>query len=175
MEGADIKVMKGNENADNALSSSGGKFILNLDLGFNYLVIFSKPGCITKTVAVDTHVPDSDKDQIQQFKFKIELFKLPEGAEMPKDVDKPVTKLAFSEEFGDFDYDVKYSETRKTEIEKVKKDAADQVAKQAETKRKADEAAAKAKQQLALLTEKAKQDSITKVQQAAFAAAAASG
>ena len=77
MEGADIKVMKGNENSDNALSSSGGKFILNLDLGYSYLVIFSKPGHITKTVAVDTHVPAADKDQIQSFKFKIELFKLP--------------------------------------------------------------------------------------------------
>ena len=75
MEGADIKVLKGNENSDNALSASGGKFILNLDLGFIYTVIFSKPGCISKAVAVDTHVPETEKDQIQSFKFKIELFK----------------------------------------------------------------------------------------------------
>src|SRR5688572_31557377 len=32
IEGASIKVLKGDENVDNFLSSSGGKFIINLDL-----------------------------------------------------------------------------------------------------------------------------------------------
>ena len=42
LEGADIKVLKGTENVDNVLSSNGGKFIINLDLGQNYTIIFSK-------------------------------------------------------------------------------------------------------------------------------------
>ena len=179
MEGADIKVMKGNENSDNALTAGGGKFILNLDLGFSYSVIFSKKGCITKTVAIDTHVPDSEKDQMQSFKFKIELFRLPDGAEMPKDIEKPVAKLGYSNEYAEFDYDVKYAEERKVEVEKVKKDVAALLAKQdadkkaqEERKKRDDETASKAKQQLALAADKAKQDSIAKVQQSAAAATA---
>jgi len=48
LEGADIKVMKGNENADNAMTAGKGNFIINLDLGNSYTIIFSKNGTVTK-------------------------------------------------------------------------------------------------------------------------------
>ena len=72
LEGAEIKVMKGSETSDNLLSSAGGKFIFNLDLGHLYTIIFSKNGTITKSVLVDTKVPESYESQIFSFKFKID-------------------------------------------------------------------------------------------------------
>ena len=71
LEGAEIKVMKGSETSDNLLSSAGGKFIFNLDLGHLYTIVFSKNGTITKSVLVDTKVPESYETQIFSFKFKI--------------------------------------------------------------------------------------------------------
>ena len=169
LEGADIKVMRGNENADNAMTATKGSFIINLDLGNSYTIIFSKHGSITKKVLVDTKVPDEYKSQIFSYKFKIELFLLPEGTEMPKDIDKPVAKLAFSEVYEDFDYDQLYTQTRKTEIDQIKKDmAAEILKKDAAKKATADKAkrdsldAAHQQQVLAQSAEKNKQDSIAK-------------
>src|SRR5688572_16558860 len=79
LEGADIKVFKGNENSDNALTSANGKFILNLDYGFNYRIVFSKNGYVSKTVVYDSSIPEGEEDIIRSNKFKIELFKIPDG------------------------------------------------------------------------------------------------
>jgi hypothetical protein len=146
LEGADIKIFKGNENVDNVLSSAGGKFIINLELGHDYTIVFSKNGSFTKSVIIDTKVPDDYKKQIFSFKFKMDLFKAPEGSEQPKDAEKPVAKLSFSDMYEDFDYDAEYSKTRKTELESVKVKMAAEAAKQ--------DAAKKA------IAEKARQDSI---------------
>ena len=179
LEGADIKVMKGNENADNAMTAGKGSFIINLDLGSTYTLVFSKNGSITKKVLVDTKVPDEYIAQIFSYKFKIELFKLPDGSEMPKDVDKPVAKLAFSEVYEDFDYDQLYTQTRKTEIDQIKKDMAAQIVKKdAEKKAVSDKAkrdsldAARQQQLLAVSAEKNKQDSVAKETAKAQAASA---
>jgi len=61
---------------------------------------------------------------------------LAEGAEMPKDIDKPVAKLAFNEAYEDFDYDQLYSQTRKTELDQVKKDMAAQIVKKMQRKKR---------------------------------------
>src|SRR6187551_2196422 len=77
LEGVDIKVFKGNENSDNILSASNGKFILNLDYGFNYKVVFSKNGYVSKTVEFNTTVPPEEADIVRSGKwFKIDLFKI---------------------------------------------------------------------------------------------------
>ena len=66
--------MKGNEKFDNVITSSGGKFIINLPFGFDYTLVFSKNGSVTKSVLVNTKVPDAEKKQIFSFKFKMDLF-----------------------------------------------------------------------------------------------------
>lgn len=148
LEGADIKIFKGNENVDNVLSSAGGKFIINLELGHDYTIVFSKNGSFTKSVMIDTKVPDNYKKQIFSFKFKMDLFKAPEGT-VPNEAEKPVAKLLFSDDYEDFDYDADYSKTRKTELESVKVKMAAEASKQ--------EAAKK------ILVDKARQDSIADV------------
>src|SRR5213080_2172705 len=92
VEGASIKVLKGEENVDNFLSSSGGKFIINLDLNHLYTITFSKNGYITKSVLIDTKVPPEENTQIYSYKFKMELIKLPEGVPSPPEAEKAAAK-----------------------------------------------------------------------------------
>ncbi|MFN6092053.1 MAG: hypothetical protein ACK44N_06535, partial [Bacteroidota bacterium] len=149
LEGTDITIMKGNEKFDNVITSSGGKFIVNLPFGFDYTLVFSKNGSVTKSVLVNTKVPDAEKSQIFSFKFKMDLFKTPENAVQPKEADKPVAKLKFSDDYADFDYDPEYSKTRKAELEGVKVKMEAEAKKQEEAKKVA--------------MEKARQDSIANV------------
>jgi hypothetical protein len=169
LEGAEIKVLKGIENADNLLTSAGGKFIFNLDLGHVYTIIFLKNGSITKSVLVDTKVPEQYQKQIFSFKFKIDLFKAPEGQEPPKEAAPPVTKLAYSDVYEDFDYDPEYSKARKTEMEQVKQKMAVEVAKQEAAKKAAMDKARTdsllAAKKIAVELEKARQDSLNKVKE----------
>ncbi len=64
LEGAELTVMKGNEKVDLVSTNASGKFIVNLELNNNYVIIFSKNGSISKTVEIDTIVPEESKDQI---------------------------------------------------------------------------------------------------------------
>ena len=169
LEGAEIKVMKGLETADNLLSSAGGKFIFNLDLGHLYTIVFSKNGTITKSVLVDTKVPESYETQIFSFKFKIDLFKAPDGVEQPKEAAPPVTNLGYSDAYEDFDYDPEYSKSRKVEMDVVKQKMASEVVKQEALRAKAEEKArqdslAQAKKD-ELAADKARRDSLDKVKE----------
>lgn len=42
-------------------TNASGKFIVNLELNNNYVIIFSKNGNISKTVEIDTKVPEEVK------------------------------------------------------------------------------------------------------------------
>ncbi|HNF32876.1 MAG TPA: hypothetical protein PLU51_10725, partial [Bacteroidia bacterium] len=122
LEGAEISIMKGNEQVDNILSGNGGKFIINLDLDAVFTLVFSKAGCVTKSIVFDTRVPEPVKNQLlSNRKFGIELFKVPEGVEQPKELAKPVAKWSWNDAYDDFDYDLEYSNARKQENEVVKK------------------------------------------------------
>lgn len=122
LEGAEIKIMKGNEQVDNILSGNNGKFIINLDLDAVYTLLFTKSGCVTKSIIFDTRVPEPIKNQLlSNRKFGIELFKIPEGVEQPKELDKPVAKWSWNDSYDDFDYDLEYSNARKQENEQIKK------------------------------------------------------
>ncbi|MBL0052545.1 MAG: hypothetical protein IPP29_14065, partial [Bacteroidetes bacterium] len=59
-EGAEIVVLKGNEQVDKLITSSGGKFILTLDLNNVYNIKFSQTGSIVKNMTVDTKVPEEE-------------------------------------------------------------------------------------------------------------------
>ena len=149
LEGAELTVMKGNEKVDLVSTNPSGKFIVNLELNQGYIVIFTKNGSITKTVEIDTKVPEEYKDQIFSYKFKLDLFQKVEGVEEPEGISKPVAKIAFSDGIDNFDYDVNYTSARKSELEKVKQEMQAELAK----KKQAEE----------LARAKAKADSLAKV------------
>nr|MBK9650052.1 hypothetical protein [Bacteroidota bacterium] len=123
-EGAEIVVLKGNEQVDKLITSSGGKFILTLDLNNVYNIKFSQTGSIVKNMTVDTKVPEEEKSTLFSFKFKVDLFTKVEGLDSIANfrLNKPVAKLKYDDSYDDFNYDEAYSKQRKAELDVVKND-----------------------------------------------------
>ncbi|MES2590392.1 MAG: hypothetical protein V4608_00820 [Bacteroidota bacterium] len=81
------------------LSPELGEDHVELPLGFEYVITFSKPGYASKSVSVDTHVPENRelREFLKQM-FMIELEKLPGNNT------EPVNRIAYSMKIGDFDF-----------------------------------------------------------------------
>ncbi|PKP17904.1 MAG: hypothetical protein CVU05_14660, partial [Bacteroidetes bacterium HGW-Bacteroidetes-21] len=93
-----------------------GKFILKLNLNSEYILQVSREGYITKKVLFDTKAPD--KDMIYPYSFTVELFQTFEGVDVSA-LKNPVTKIKYSGDLGDFDFDVAYTESMKKEIDRI--------------------------------------------------------
>ena len=172
LESANIKVYRGNELVENLLTAANGKFIINLELQTTYTLEFAKDGLATKSVSIDTKVPKEEENEIIPYKFKIDLFKIPESYVPDDKIEKPVTRIAYNDQIGDFDYDVQYTRQRQQEIEFAKKEMASKLLAEEKAKRDA-EARAKADSIAKAQAElKAKQEAEEKAKQEALAAAA---
>ncbi len=90
-----------------------GKEKLNIKLDFNtdYLLSFSKPGYITKKIAVNTTVTPARESQLfEPYKIGVKLFKQYEGINIVV-YNQPVAKIKFNPAIDDFDYDVDYTKS----------------------------------------------------------------
>ncbi len=172
LEGASIRIFKGNEPIDEVITSSGGRFILNLDFNHLYTLVFSKRGAVTKAILVDTKVPLENQSIIFSYEFKIDLFKIAEDEIQQALPDKPVARISYDPRFDDFNHDVKYTEARKEEFQQIKKDQAAILAKQRQDSIEAAKAEARARA-IALAMEKAREDSLRKAEAAERARQAA--
>ncbi len=87
-----------------------GKYTVDLDLGAEYLFTCTKMGYITKSVVVDTHVPEGrEKEDFAPFNATVELTQQPE--EQIITYSQPVGRIKYSVASGDFDYDNDYTAT----------------------------------------------------------------
>lgn len=87
---------------------SKSKYDIDLDLGFEYQMTATKLGYVTKTIIVDTHVPDGrQEDDFNRFEAEIILEPQPEGAEVT--YTQAVGRIAYSKQEKDFDFDKDYS------------------------------------------------------------------
>ncbi|MFN5222674.1 MAG: hypothetical protein ACK5DJ_00690, partial [Bacteroidota bacterium] len=114
--------MRGNEVVETLLTNSKGNFIVNLELNSNYLLVYRKGGCVTKSVEFDTKVPEDYNGQIFSLKYKIDLFAKVDGLPEPSVLERPVAKYEYSDDFEDFTYDPNYTNTRKEENTKAKQE-----------------------------------------------------
>ncbi|HKR07457.1 MAG TPA: hypothetical protein VJY62_22675, partial [Bacteroidia bacterium] len=164
LEGASVKVYKGNEPIDDILTNNAGRIILNLDFNYVYTLVFSKKGAITKSIVFDTKIPDEYKDVFfSNQPFRIDLLSIPDDSIQINIPDKPVAKYAFNPSIDDFDFDQKYSSARKDEFEVLKKDIEAARAKARQDSIADARAQASALSRAAVL-EKARQDSIKRAQ-----------
>ena len=130
------------------------KFDLDLKLNCDYVISFSKPGYITKKIALNTNAPGERASQgFYPFNFEVNLFKQYDGVNIVI-FNQPVGKISYNRLIDDFDYDTDYTKqiqsalkAAEDEIKKKQKEAqaqAEQLKKE-EAKKKAEaEAQAKA-------------------------------
>ncbi len=128
----DFMIENGNfENTTVAVKKDGatlftvpGKSFMKVKLQFNndYILSFSKPGYITKSITVNTIVPPERLDQtFEPYKIGVKLFRQYEGVNIVV-YNQPVARIYFNSSLDDFDYDVDYTKSilsilKKTEEE----------------------------------------------------------
>jgi hypothetical protein len=90
------------------IDPSGGKYKIDLDLGADYTIVCTKMGYVSKTLAVDTHVPiGREKDDFAKFNCTVSLDPQPEDAIMS--YSQPVGKIKYNQDVNDFDFDKNYT------------------------------------------------------------------
>ena len=116
-EGTKVKVLK-NGKPDFSLR---GKAAMRLKLDFNvdYVLIFSKPGYITKSIEVITNAPaERISNPIEPYKIGVRLFKQYEGINIVI-YDQPVAKIQFNKFKDEFDFDTDYSKSILSDLDKT--------------------------------------------------------
>ncbi len=84
------------------------RFKRTLPLQTSLLIAFERPGCVTKELYFDTHVPAEAMAHAPfQFPFQVTLEPLPEGQQF--EYAGPVGYIRYHEEAEDFAYDTDYS------------------------------------------------------------------
>ncbi len=97
----------------------GGKYSVELERGGNYIIRFSKPGCITKCFAVDTK-GDAWKGDKREVKVSVEmtLFENVDGLDLSF-FDLPMGLATFTPITGFLSWDKGYEETIKPEVDRL--------------------------------------------------------
>ena len=114
-----VKVMK----EGHVISSSPGKanFKLKLDFDKNYLISFSKEGFITKSIAVNTQLPQERISKpVEPYKIGVKLFKQYEGINIVV-YNQPVAKIHFNPMLDEFDYDTDYTKSILSKLNETEK------------------------------------------------------
>ncbi|MCL4815591.1 MAG: hypothetical protein KJZ56_03045, partial [Flavobacteriales bacterium] len=134
------------------VTTSSGKFKFQTPLGSDYMIIFSKPGFVSKKVLVQTaSIPEEDHKSVNNMFIEMTLFEDQKGMDFSLLENNPIGKAKYQKSTGKLDWDLAYTNSIKAKLDKMmaqfdtqtKIDEAKRKAEEAEAKRLAEEAAAK--------------------------------
>lgn len=146
LDGARCVVFKNGEKL-RTLTTSLGKFSMDLDVNAEYVFSFEKEGFVTKKLSFDTHAPaEAVANGFTPFEFAVSIFKQYDDVNTVV-FNQPVGMIRFDKNADDFDYDTDYTKSIQSELDKTmkfvaekqrqEKDKEDQQAKQKEADDKA--------------------------------------
>jgi hypothetical protein len=142
IDNVEIKVLNDGKVIRNEVCKPNGTFKFMVDLQKKYLVVFSKPGLISKSIEVTAIVPQDMVTEIFLWQpFRVDLYEDVGDVSHSDAMNKPTAKITYNPVYEDFDFDKSYTDKIKAEQEAQLK-------------------AADAKRQLA---DKARLDSLNKV------------
>ena len=117
-EGAKVIIAKNGNRIDEQSITKKGRFDLKLALGADYKITFTKDGYVTKTVSINTEVPEESIEANPNFppvKLIINLLPHMDGVDLGV-FDQPIAILAYSPELDDFTFDKDYSDKIKDRV-----------------------------------------------------------
>ena len=120
----DVKILlkSGDVLINTFLANNERKIELELEYQNNYNLYFEKDGYITKSVNIDTQLPEgSQTTESEALDFELELYKFYDQVDLSV-FDDPVAKISYYNEISSFDYNYEYSMAIKDQIEKVRKE-----------------------------------------------------
>src|SRR5688572_7633772 len=97
-------VMKNNTTGESNTLPGVAKFDLDLKINCDYVISFSKPGYITKRIALNTTAPADRVNQgFYPFNYEVVLFKQYDGVNIVI-FNQPVGRISYNRLIDDFDY-----------------------------------------------------------------------
>lgn len=184
LSAAQVQVVQNGSVLQTTPVKENGSWTVTLDLGKEYVIVYSCPGYVSKSVEINTVVPPDAADISYVQKFNMELPEDIQGLSKTDPMNKPIARWKYSPGVEDFDFDPEYTKRIKNEQALAAREAAAAKLEQDKARldslnklwndsiaRAKDQQAATASQNAAL--EKAKQDSISKAAAVAAAFAAA--
>ncbi|MBL0343221.1 MAG: hypothetical protein IPP71_21600 [Bacteroidetes bacterium] len=148
-------VVKNNTTGETNTVPGTAKFDLDLKVGCDYILSFSKPGYITKKIALNTNAPaDRASQGFYPFNFEVNLFKQYDGVNIVV-FNQPVGKISFNRLIDDFDYDTDYTKqiqsALKSAEEEIRKKQVEERAQAAQLKKEEEKKRPKLQHKLKLM------------------------
>jgi len=114
LKGAQVSISKNGK--PYRIIDSKSKVDLELDLGNEYVFTAKKTDYVTKSIVIDTNVPEG-RDQEDFAEFQSEIILKPQPVDQEITYTQPVGRIAYDDKMGDFNYDKDYS-AKAREMEK---------------------------------------------------------
>jgi Trp operon repressor len=113
LEGALVTLLRSGSVVSTVTTTGNGKYSFKLDPNSDYILSITKPGFITKKVAISTrNVPDERASHgFAGYDMQITIFEMYQGIDYSV-LNNPVAKIVYNptKDFEDFDYDKGYSD-----------------------------------------------------------------
>lgn len=117
-EGSRIIISKNGQKIDEQVLNKKGRFDLKLALGADYKINFEKSGYISKSININTEIPDEILESNPDFppvKLTINLLPFVEGVDLSV-FEQPIAILAYNAEVDDLTFDEEYSKKIKDRV-----------------------------------------------------------
>ena len=145
LEGAVITIYKNGTESSKVTTDKTARHIFTLEPGFDYLIKFSKKGYVAKSLSMNTrNVPEGEVDGTTfRVQPDIELFEEMEGLDVSI-LNKPIGKLAFNSDLGDFTFDSEYTSSIQAQLAALQRELEQKLKEEAEKLARYNSAIAKA-------------------------------
>ena len=117
-----VRLYEGDRPVTTVRTDRRGDFQLEMELGKNYIVEFSKQDYVAKKISVNSSVPEG-QGGTWEAEFSIGLFKMYPGLDVSA-LDDPVTRILYKENERGFGYDEMYTRKMMAKIDKIMKQLA---------------------------------------------------
>ena len=143
LEGAKIDIYKNGSKFETVSVDSKGRFNIKLEPGAVYKMEFTYPGHVTKRMEYDSRGLTPDQEYGGYFKFDVSLFQERDGLDVSI-LNKPIGKLFYNPELGDVDFDKAYTQSIKSELDRLKSELDAKLKAEEDAKKEEEEGYAKA-------------------------------
>ena len=117
LSGVHVTIYQDNKKLQTITTDENGLFTLQMRLHRVYTISFKKDDYVTKTVYVNSSLPDGEGGK-WQVQFSMGLFEMYPGLDVSA-LEDPVTKIIFKEDENGFGYDEHYTAKMMARVEKI--------------------------------------------------------
>ena len=122
LDGINVTVFKDGVKLSSVVTSANGKYEFNLDYGYEYKLLFDKPGMVGKNVAINTRsIPEEDRVGGLAMNVEMTLFQDIPGIDF-KLLQQPIGKSKYDPTTHMLAWDLEYTEQIRSEMARLLKE-----------------------------------------------------